>query len=148
MVIYLCADDVRDVIDAIKAQFSSAHEELSTKVNLLVKAMGNTTITPSEASRVKLPEPRPYEGQRDAKEVDNFLFDMEQYFKMVPSISEDSKVVMATMYLIGDAKLWWRTKVDDMDHQHCKIETWSDLKREIKSQFYPENASLLARQRL
>ena len=67
---------------------------------------------------------------------------------MVPSISEESKVIIATMYLIGDSKLWWRTKVNDMNNQRYKIETWSNLKREIKSQFYPKNANLVARHRL
>ena len=106
MLIYIYTDDMGDAIKAIKVQFSLAHEEFSTKMNLLVKAIGNTTITLPDTNHVKLSEPRPFEGQFDAKKVDNFLFDMKQFFKMTPSISEESKVIMASMYLIGDAKLW------------------------------------------
>ncbi|KAL0305164.1 UNVERIFIED_CONTAM: hypothetical protein Scaly_2994900 [Sesamum calycinum] len=49
-------------------------------------------------------------GARDAKEVENFLFDMEQYFLAANVEDEARKVSTATMYLTGDAKLWWRTK--------------------------------------
>ena len=44
-------------------------------------------------------------GTRDAKEVENFLFDIEQSFQMVQPDSEDAKVAMATMCLFGDAKV-------------------------------------------
>ena len=64
-----------------------------------------------------MPEPKRYEGARDAKELENFLFDMEQYFRAVRTDSEEDKVAMVAMvamYLAGDAKLWWRSKfVDD-----------------------------------
>ena len=83
-----------------------------------------------------MPEPKRYEGARDAKELENFLFDMEQYFRAERTDSKEDKVAMAAMYLAGDAKLWWRSKfVDD----ECPIKTWGDLKRELKSQFFPEN---------
>ena len=66
-------------------------------------------------------EPRHYRGARDAKEVENFLFDMEQYFRAVRVDSEDLKVSMATMYLSRDAKVWWRTKYDDLQHGRCYL---------------------------
>ena len=83
-------------------------------------------------------EPRHYGGACDAKEVENFLFDMDQYFQAVQAESEDLKVLMATMYL-------WRTKNDDLQHERCTIATWDDLKREVKTQFFPENVAYLAR---
>ena len=52
---------------------------------------------------------------------------------MVRAGSEDLKVSMATMYLSRDAKVWWRTKYDDLQHGRCIIATWDDLKREIKT---------------
>ncbi|XP_022760023.1 uncharacterized protein LOC111306411 [Durio zibethinus] len=80
--------------------------------------------------RPKVPEPQCYEGARDAKELENFLFDMEQYFRAVHT---------------RDAKLWWRSKfVDD----ECSIKTWTDLKRELKNQFFSENVDYMARKRL
>ncbi|PIN25219.1 hypothetical protein CDL12_02038 [Handroanthus impetiginosus] len=40
----------------------------------------------------------------DAKEVENFIFDMEQYFLATNIVDEARKVSTATMYLTGDAK--------------------------------------------
>ena len=58
---------------------------------------------------------------------------------------EDLKVSIATMYLSGDAKVWWRTKYDNLQYGRCTISTWDALKREIKTQFFPENVAYLAR---
>ena len=54
---------------------------------------------------MQTPEPRSYGGARDAKELENFLFNIEQYFRVVRPDSEDTKIMLATMYLTGDAKL-------------------------------------------
>ena len=51
---------------------------------------------------------------RDAKELENFLFNIEQYFRVVKPDSEEEKVNMTTMYLSGDAKLWWRIKYNEI----------------------------------
>lgn len=56
-------------------------------------------------TRVRVPEHRAYGGVRDAKELENFLFDMELYFRAVKPDSDETKVLMATMYLSGDANL-------------------------------------------
>ena len=37
--------------------------------------------------------------------------------------SEEEKVSVATMYLKGDAKLWWRVKYEDMKVGICRIDT-------------------------
>ena len=59
--------------------------------------------------------------------------------------SEEDKVTMAVIYLVRDAKLWWRSKfVND----ECPIKTWRDLKRELKSQFFPDNVKYNARRKL
>ena len=50
------------------------------------------------------------------------------------------------MYLSGDAKLWWRTRIkDDLSAGRPKIEYWERLKKELKEQFLPNNTSWLAR---
>ncbi|KAL0336608.1 UNVERIFIED_CONTAM: hypothetical protein Sradi_4872700 [Sesamum radiatum] len=53
------------------------------------------------------------------------------------------------MYLTGDAKLWWRTRLsDNASANRDKIETWDILKKELKDQFLPCNTSWLARESL
>lgn len=97
---------------------------------------------------MKVPEPRNFKGKRDSKELENFLFDMEQYFRAIQLESEDKKVSTAAIYLTGDAKIWWRTRYDDVQAGRMKIDTWDDLKRELKAQFIPENVGFMARRKL
>ena len=73
---------------------------------------------------------------------------MEQYFKAVKADAEETRISMATMYLSGDAKLWWRTKHNEMQRGLCTIETWEQLKHELKLQFFPENVEYNARRAL
>ncbi|KAK3011144.1 hypothetical protein RJ639_012869 [Escallonia herrerae] len=100
------------------------------------------------SSRPRVPEPKSYGGARDAKELENFLFDIKQYFRAIRVDSEATKVSMAAMYLVGDAKLWWRKKYAEIEDGSCVINTWEILKRELKSQFFPENTAFNARKAL
>ena len=42
------------------------------------------------------------------------------------------------MHLIDDAKLQWRLNVQDIENGLCTINSYEDLKRELKDQFFPE----------
>ncbi|KAK3021939.1 hypothetical protein RJ639_046138 [Escallonia herrerae] len=55
---------------------------------------------------------------------------------------------MAAMYLVGDAKLWWRKKYAETEDESCVINTWEILKRELKSQFFPKNTAFNSRKAL
>ena len=59
---------------------------------------------------VRVPEPKSFSGNHNAKELENFLWDMEQFFK-ASHVPEAEKVPITNMYLMGDAKLWWRAWV-------------------------------------
>ena len=117
------------------------------KMNGAIEAANRHGVGSSSTDRgkrAKVLEPKRCEGARDAKEIENFMFDMEQYFWAVRTDSEEDKVAMAAMYLVGDAKLWWRSKfVND----ECPIKTWGDLKRELKGQFFLENVEYNARRK-
>ncbi|KAA0062358.1 uncharacterized protein E5676_scaffold313G002600 [Cucumis melo var. makuwa] len=49
-----------------------------------------------------------------AKELENFIFDMEQYINASGTNSEEAKVTLASRHLSDDAKLWWRSKVNNV----------------------------------
>ena len=51
---------------------------------------------------------------------------MEQYFKAVRAPFDD-QVRMTTMSLSGDAKLWWRTRYEDVLEGRCEIKAWEEL---------------------
>ncbi|KAL4632766.1 hypothetical protein ACB092_04G074200 [Castanea dentata] len=57
------------------------------------------------ATKVKVPKPKPFNSARNAKDLENFLWDMEQYFKVVRVPSQEM-VTITSMHLSGDAKLW------------------------------------------
>ncbi|KAK3038006.1 hypothetical protein RJ639_029957 [Escallonia herrerae] len=129
--------------------WESKFQEPQDRVELLSRAVVNTPAGGTEHSlRPRVPEPKSYGGARDAKELENFLFDIEQYFRAIRVDSEATKVSMVAMYLVGDAKLWWRKKYAEIEDGSCVINTWDILKRELKSQFFPENTAFNARKAL
>ncbi|TYK09782.1 uncharacterized protein E5676_scaffold127G00720 [Cucumis melo var. makuwa] len=99
-------------------------------------------------SRVKIPKPKPFCGARDAKALENYIFDLEQYFKATNTVTEEAKVTLATMHLSEDVKLWWRSRYVDIQEGRCTIDTWDTLERELRSQFFPENVEILALRKL
>ena len=154
----LHTEEIRDVIAVIQSELEKRNdadeiaslkndlEQVRGQVNLLVRAA--SSISPNaEVSRVKLPDPKAFDGVRDAKEVENYLFDMEQYFKLAKT-ADDAKISLASLYLTGDAKLWWRTKMNDVEHNRCRIDSWDIFKKELKNQFYPENVEYVTRLKL
>ncbi|XP_070032939.1 uncharacterized protein [Nicotiana tomentosiformis] len=100
------------------------------------------------AQKLKIPEPKPYSGAWNDKEVENFILDIEQYFDAVWGLEEAKKVATATMYLQGDAKLWWRVKYEAIKAGEDALETWAELKAAIRLQFFPENVEYNARRKL
>ncbi len=140
-------NDVKDAMAALRAEMG----DIATSVKVLMMAVGNSTQEGDASERrgkVKVPEPKPYAGERDAQKLENFLFDMEQYFKAVGIASEEAQLNRATMYLTDNAKVWWRTKYQEILEGRCMINTWEELKQELKIHFYPENVDYLARRRL
>ncbi|KAA0067733.1 uncharacterized protein E6C27_scaffold352G00520 [Cucumis melo var. makuwa] len=99
-------------------------------------------------SRVKISEPKPFCGARDAKALKNYIFDLEKYFKATNTVTEEAKVTLAMMHLSEDVKLWWRSQYADMQEGRCTIDTWDALKGELRSQLFPENVEILARRKL
>ncbi|CAL9085565.1 unnamed protein product, partial [Musa textilis] len=139
-------DDTKDSVQHLQDLVT----ELTSKVVMLTRALNaggsNTRVAPTQSFRA--PDPHCYGGARDAKELKNFLFDMEQYFRAMRPDSKDTKVSIVTMYLNGDAKLWWRTRWEEIQQGRCRVDTWDDLKRELRTQFLPENTEFVARRKL
>ena len=69
---------------------------------------------------------------------------MEQYFQAT-RVSEREQVTITSMYLFGDAKLWWRGRInDDACAGRPRIETFDVLKKELRDQFLPLNVAWVA----
>ncbi|KAL2250102.1 UNVERIFIED_CONTAM: hypothetical protein Sindi_2483900 [Sesamum indicum] len=124
-------DECRQVIQEIAGVFGGdgfvdmQHdiEQMSIQIGLLQRAVSNAAIVAHDPdARLQIPEPKAYSAARDAKEVENFLFDMEQYFLAADLQDKARKVSTATMYLTGDAKLWWHTKYAEIQANQFFLE--------------------------
>jgi len=97
--------DMESLVDVFKSNIRAVKEDVS-----LLKKVSHGQEERSPLSKVKVPDPKQFSGNRNAKDLENFLWDMEQYFKAA-RISEEEKVTVTCVFLTGDAKLWWRTRV-------------------------------------
>ena len=134
-------EDVATLVGELKGSVANLESELS-----LLKHTVSTTSMHSEGgpSKIKVPESKQFGGTRSAKELENVFRDMEQYFKAA-RIPEVERVSNTRMCLEGDAKLWWWSRLqEDAEANRPTIETWESLKRELKGQFLPGNASWIA----
>ncbi|KAL3649521.1 hypothetical protein CASFOL_005924 [Castilleja foliolosa] len=144
---------VMEDVDILRSTLKEKISHLKSDVSVLKLAVsskgpdGGSEDRP-QSSKVRVPEPSTFSGARVAKELENFLWDMENYFQAA-RVAEEERVTITSMYLVGDAKLWWRARVsDDASAQRVPIETWDALKKELKEQFLPGNTSWLAREAL
>ncbi|WP_284190054.1 retropepsin-like aspartic protease family protein, partial [Zoogloea oryzae] len=69
-------------------------------------------------------------------------------FEAVQPESEKTKIMIASMYLTDDAKLWWRTRCENVEFREMTVQTWEDFKRELMAQFMPQNDDFAARGQL
>ncbi|KAA0067252.1 uncharacterized protein E5676_scaffold231G00330 [Cucumis melo var. makuwa] len=140
------SEDFRVTLDVVRNEIA----DVNARLNLTMRAMANQAPAGGaiSVSRVKISEPKPFCEARDAKDLENYIFDLEQYFKATNTVTEEAKVTLATMHLSEDAKLWWRSRYVDIQEGRCTVDTWDALKRELRSQFFPENVEILARRKL
>ena len=81
-------EDVRASMEAFRAQLLEGQgtvildfmEEVRVELGTLKRAISVGGPAPHEARRARVLDPKSFSGSRDAKEVDNFLWDLERYF--------------------------------------------------------------------
>ena len=54
----------------------------------------------------------------------NFIFDFGQYLRATNTMVEKVRIMLATMYLADDAKLWWRSKYMGIQDGRYTVDTW------------------------
>ncbi|KAK4409595.1 hypothetical protein Sango_0032500 [Sesamum angolense] len=143
--------NLEEIVSSLETDIMVLNSELEEcrQIGLLQHAVSNVPAVAHDAgARFRIPEPKAYDGACDAKEVENFLFDMEQYLLAANVEDEVRKVSTATMYLTGDAKLWWRTKYAEIQANQVRLDTWALLREAIREQFFQENVEYNARQAL
>ena len=90
--------------------------------------------------RVDVPKLKEFKCTRSTKDIDNFLWDMEQYFRVMGIVKDATKVSTALMYLVDIALLWWQRRCNETRPEGATITTWEEFQWEFRQQFYPEYA--------
>lgn len=120
-------------------KLESTEEELSLYKRVLAQGSPSTSKARTTPSKIDVPRPKSFKGSKNVKELDNFLWSMEQYFKAFAMTDEALKVDMTSLYLEDTAMVWWRRRQGDIERGTCSISTWAEFKVELKKQFYPSN---------
>jgi hypothetical protein len=98
---------------------------------------------------METPKPKAFTGARNAREIDNFLYQMERFFDATFQLDDQSKLRTIPLYLGDIPTLWWRRVAEDVARERrTAIGTWQEFKDELKKQFYPESATDEARAKL
>lgn len=87
-------------------------------------------MSASTSITLKVPKPKEFRGKREAKEVNNFFWGVEQYFKAMGITDHALKVNTAAMYLTDIALLWWRGRCD-VKLREARITTWQEFQKEL-----------------
>ena len=95
--------EIQSLIDDFKGFLQSYGEEIAVLKKVVLQECSSGLKAPP---KVRVPEPKGSNGNRNVKEFENFLWDMEQFFR-VAHVPDGEKVSITSMYLISDAKLWW-----------------------------------------
>ena len=109
---FITARDVAEKIRSVLDDVASLARELRGNIGAIENDVGLLKHTVSNAlvhlkarpTKINVPKPKPFGGTLCAKKLENFLLDMEQYFKAT-RVPEAEQVSIASMYLIGDEKL-------------------------------------------
>lgn len=100
---------VEDLLESVMLRVEDQNDTIS---------MLNQTAAHSSSlaapMRIKVKESEPFDGTRDDKLLGNFCWDVEKYLDQMNGCSEETKVNVASMFLKGTVKLWWRTRAEDL----------------------------------
>lgn len=84
--------------------------------------------------KLKVRELEVFDGSRDAKMLENFLWDVDQYLGNSIGATNEQKINTTTMYLFEIAKIWWRTRVEGAlaGRPIKEVKNWEQFKDALK----------------
>ncbi|KAJ4970917.1 hypothetical protein NE237_004016 [Protea cynaroides] len=87
-------EDFAGVVDSLREEIDNlrvVNEDLKAKITVLERVVANGGPSQREIPKLRIPEPKPFNGTRDAKVLENFIWQMEQYFKASKMEDDDEK---------------------------------------------------------
>lgn len=61
--------------------------------------LGSSTPLGAPTTRVQVPKPNAFRGTRNARDIENFLWSLEQYFRALGIVKDARKIDPAPQYL-------------------------------------------------
>ena len=119
---------MKSKVEAFAARMEARDQEVQQELAIYKTVISARVMATHKAPRVEGPKPHTFNGKRDAKELDNFLWHMELYFEAIALTDEATKVHTITLYLTNKATLWWRQRFADIEKEMCTIDTWDAFK--------------------
>ena len=118
-------EEFQAVLAAQKEEFQAKIEKLATELEVCKVAFthGKAKPAPKEPGQREVRKHKEFKGERNAREVENFIWGMEKYFRSMGIDDDSEKVNIATDYLTDSAVTWWRRRCDDVKRGSDKIET-------------------------
>ncbi|KAK8314289.1 hypothetical protein V6Z12_D01G162200 [Gossypium hirsutum] len=136
---------LEDMVLAMKKEM----EELKGELMIYKADLSNGVLSSRPKQQaMDVPKPEKFKGARSARDVDNFLWEMKQYFRAMGIEDDATKVNTALIYITDVALLWWRRRSTDEKRGGTAIGTWEEFQGELKKQFYPQYAEKEARAKL
>ena len=122
-------------------------DEAEDEVAVLKKAMRHNSG--GGVPHVKVKEPEPYDGKRNAKTLGNFMWDMEQYMERSGLSDDETQVKVVAQFLTKDAKMWWRRRMDQITNGNAgDITSWGEMKKALQTHFSPQDETWEARMKI
>ncbi|CAN6684103.1 unnamed protein product [Malus baccata var. baccata] len=152
--------EVQVHLDNIEARFVALQEEIKDTRELkgdvafckeaVVKqfVQGSREIKALDSKVIDSFKPKSYNGKREAKELDTFVWNVERYFKYLKLEDDESKISTATMFLADNALMWWRCRSMEIEQGTFSLTTWDEFKKDLMLHFYPQNAKYEAKEKL
>ena len=137
----------RAEVESYKAKVEALEAQLRVCMAVVANVSNGGSGQASTTPKGNALQPPVYNGARNAREIDNFFWELEAYFGAVGIVDESQKVSNAS-FSLKDIALWWHRRCDDVKRGSDPITTWDEFKRELKKQFYPKDAEYEARAKL
>ncbi|KAF2298297.1 hypothetical protein GH714_021427 [Hevea brasiliensis] len=108
---------LREELDRVMGKVKDMEEQMSLVRMAILQGsvVGAATTSIAPTARVEVPKPNAFHGGRNAKEIDNFLWSLEQYFRALGITEDARKIDHAPLYLADTAMVWWRRRLLDIE---------------------------------
>lgn len=95
--------------ELLMAEMRATRDELTVYRRMVAQGGGPAIqAVVATPSRVEIPKPKAFGGSRNAKEIDNSIWCLEQYMKAQGVVEDAKKIETAALYLDDTAMVWWR----------------------------------------